>query len=369
MNVVGDGAMVDRKNNVGFLRLVFACAVIVGHAPEMIDGNVSREPLAALTGVLTLGSVAVDGFFLLSGYLITASMTRSTPLRYLNRRVMRIYPAFIIASLLSVYVLGRLADAQISGALPKVFSKIILLRQPDYYPGQFPGLQHYPLLNGAMWTIAYEFRCYLLIFALGICGVLRRPGAMITITFIALSLFAASGVKPVSALLTEWENYGAIKLLIGNPTQVVRLTAAFLVGSCLWVKGNGRTPQISGNVAAISAIAMVAIIVMVPVMGEVAVLTLGAVGLFWASFRANLGVLQTINDQWDISYGTYLYGWPIATYIRWTYPSIDPWTLAACTVPLALLAGAVSWHLVEAPTKDINLFRRPTLRQRWSLMG
>jgi len=361
--------MADRKNNVGFLRLVLACAVIVGHAPEMIDGNVSREPLATLTSVLTLGSVAVDGFFLLSGYLITASMTRSTPLRYLSRRVMRIYPAFIVASLISIFILGPLVCAQVSGALPKAIAKIAFLRQPDYYIGQFPGLKHYPLLNGAMWTIAYEFRCYLLVFALGICGVLRKPGMMMAITLVVLGLFAALGVKPFATSLAEWGDHGAIKLLIGDPTQVIRLTSAFLVGSCLWVRGDGRTPQISGNVAAISAMAMVVTIVAVPVMGEVAVLTLGAVGLFWASFRANLGVLQTINDRWDISYGTYLYGWPIATYIRWAYPSIDPWTLAASTVPLALIAGAVSWHLIEAPTKDIRLFRRLTSWQRQSLVG
>ncbi|WP_344693562.1 acyltransferase [Sphingomonas cynarae] len=348
---------------------MFACAVIVGHAPEMIDGNISREPLAVLTGVLTLGSVAVDGFFLLSGYLITASMTRSTPLRYLTRRVMRIYPAFIVASLLSIYVLGTLVEAQISGALPKAISKIALLRQPDYYPGQFPGLEHYPLLNGAMWTIAYEFRCYLLVFVLGICGVLRKPGVMMAITLIALGLFATSGIEPVATLLAKCGGHDAIKLLIGDPVQVVRLTSAFLVGACLWVRGDGRTPTIHGNVAAVSAIAMVVIIVAVPAMGEVAILTLGAVGLFWVSFRADLGVLQTINDRWDISYGTYLYGWPIATYIRWAYPLIDPWTLAACTVPLALLAGALSWHLIEAPTKNVELFKRLTLRQRRSLVG
>ncbi|MDB5685422.1 MAG: acyltransferase 3, partial [Rhizorhabdus sp.] len=88
-------------NNIGFLRLMLAGAVIVSHSPGTIDGNGSREPLRMLFDNISLGDVAVDGFFMLSGYLIVQSMM-TTPrlIDYLAKRVLRIYPAFILAYLL-----------------------------------------------------------------------------------------------------------------------------------------------------------------------------------------------------------------------------------------------------------------------------
>src|SRR4051794_17483398 len=98
--------MRSHKNNIGLLRLVFASLVIIGHSPVMIDGDYRRDPLQRFFANLSFGTLAVDGFFVLSGYLITRSML-SKPLvwNFLARRILRIYPAFILASLLCVFVL------------------------------------------------------------------------------------------------------------------------------------------------------------------------------------------------------------------------------------------------------------------------
>jgi peptidoglycan/LPS O-acetylase OafA/YrhL len=90
-----------------------------------------------------------------------------------------------------------------------------------------------------------------------------------------------------------------------------------------------------------------------PHLAEMAVTTLGAGALFWLAFKARLGRLQTINDHWDISYGVYLYGWPIAALALWLDRGISPWLLAATTLPLAMLSGAASWWLLERWTKDL----------------
>jgi peptidoglycan/LPS O-acetylase OafA/YrhL len=61
---------VSKLNNFSSLRLVFAAAVIFSHSPFILTGNVSLEPHL---GSATIGALAVDGFFLVSGYLITKS--------------------------------------------------------------------------------------------------------------------------------------------------------------------------------------------------------------------------------------------------------------------------------------------------------
>jgi peptidoglycan/LPS O-acetylase OafA/YrhL len=99
-----------RENNFNFMRLVFALLVILGHSPELVDGNQSREVLMRIFGTMTCGGFAVDGFFLLSGYLIMQSWERQPDgWKFLKKRLLRIYPGFIVASLICAFVVGPLA--------------------------------------------------------------------------------------------------------------------------------------------------------------------------------------------------------------------------------------------------------------------
>lgn len=105
----GDARVTKHRNNIGILRLILASMVIIGHAPEMVDGSRIREPLTQIWPLASLGSVAVSGFFLLSGYLITGSMLREQSiLTYSKRRILRIIPGYVAAFVLTFYVLGHL---------------------------------------------------------------------------------------------------------------------------------------------------------------------------------------------------------------------------------------------------------------------
>src|SRR4051794_9570955 len=103
-----------RNNNIGLLRLLFAGMVVLSHSPELIDGNRSREILTRAFGTLSFGEVGVDGFFIISGYLVTKSYLTSSLLDFLVKRVARILPAFVVATIVSIAIFGPIANSPLA---------------------------------------------------------------------------------------------------------------------------------------------------------------------------------------------------------------------------------------------------------------
>src|ERR1700760_4196820 len=107
VNSVQPDTAKPHRNNFGFFRLLVATLVIVSHSAEIIDANRSRELLTSFGGKLTFGEIAVDGFFIISGYLILKSFQQSaSTFSYLMKRVRRIYPGFLVAWLACIFIVA-----------------------------------------------------------------------------------------------------------------------------------------------------------------------------------------------------------------------------------------------------------------------
>ena len=336
------------RNNIGLIRLILASLVIVGHAPEIIDGDRHREPLTLVFHTLSFGELAVDGFFLISGLLITRSMVRTQSLApYLINRAARIYPAFLAAYFACV-IASEFVGGRPLRSLGLTLLNAITLRPPPPFPGQLAGL-HYPVLNGAMWTISYEFRCYFLVAALWAVGLLRQRFAVLVLTFAFLALATLSHISLIPSSFDRWISRG--DWVLGSPPEMVRLTAIFLVGASASLFQGALLPRISAPVAALALVCMIPCLFFKEI-AETSVALFGGVVLLWLSFNARLGPFQRINDRYDISYGTYLYGWPVAALLLYFFHINSPITLACVSLVIALVLGCASWFFLEKWTKD-----------------
>jgi peptidoglycan/LPS O-acetylase OafA/YrhL len=334
----------SHQNNFGLLRLVFAALVIVSHSFELIDGNRTREPLTLIFGTLSVAELAVAGFFIVSGYLITQSYENSSSiLSYLSKRVLRIYPAFIGASLFCVFVVGPLAGADLATVSitgwVKILFRMLALQIPkltDVFVGQ-----PYPSLNGSMWTIAYEFRCYLAVVILGSLGLIKKSVlAPLTI------------VLWIGAIATtpDWPQV-RFEGLFGNLHETLRLTALFLTGASFFVFRNRIVYR--NELAALAAFGLVISLFNHVIVGP-GVAIFGGYLTFWFAFLPNTPRLQAINSKTDISYGIYLYAWPIQMLSIRYISDISPVNVMLLATIGAGLLAYLSWKFIERPALSLK---------------
>jgi peptidoglycan/LPS O-acetylase OafA/YrhL len=318
-----------RENNFNLIRLLLALLVIFGHSPELIDGNRHREWLTRIFGTVSFGELAVDGFFLLSGYLIMQSWdSQPQAWAFLKKRLLRIYPGFIVASVTCAFIVGPLASvpSQYFGAFDAAgFMTGLLLLDIPVVPPVFEG-SPYANINGAMWTISREFSCYLFVLIAGVTGALRLRHFCLGVTALLFAVLAWFKLKNI-------------------PVMDMRLASFFLSGACYY--RYREHIKFHGGIAAALA-AAVAVCMFSWRGAELAMASIGGYVLLYLAGKRS-ATLSHFNRLPDVSYGVYLYGWPIQKLLLWYCPSLSPWALSGLAATAALVAGTFSWYLVEKP--------------------
>ena len=320
-------AKAGRRNpRMDLLRVLLALCVLLAHAPELTDGNNTRELLARITHTsFTFGELGVHGFFLLSGFLIVQSWEHHPELfNFLWKRVLRILPGYLVAALLSTLVVGLLAPG-----VPHFFQQIrwpallisLLRLSVPATPLVFPGLP-FGLVNGSLWTITHEFRCYLLVALLGMCGVIRRSGLWLLITVLLTVLSFTRHLKNV------------------HP----ELLATFFIGACFYLFR--AHIQFRHVFAVVAAIAMATMALNARTIKFGVVLFGGYLLFYFVQGRATQPTFRKAFP--DVSYGIYLYGWPLESLWIWYFRG-SPWVAVLVSIPACIFLGWVSWECVERP--------------------
>lgn len=336
----------SRNNNFNLLRLLLAMLVILSHSPELVDGNRHREILTRLFGTVSFGELAVDGFFLLSGFLIVQSWHHNPNfLAFLKKRILRIYPAFIVASLVSAFVVGPLGSnptqyfTQFN--LLQFIKGVTLLHVP-IIPPVFEG-QPYPYVNNAMWTIKYEFLCYLFVALSGIFGIFKNRLLCLILFGITLSLSIISGT-------INYISFNELAFSLTNLASSMLLLAFFCAGGCFYLFNDRIRYKTNGVYLAVAILFLCLFSLKI---AQFALATFGAYVLFWFAF-SQFYFLERFRTYSDISYGVYLYGWPSQKLLLWYFPSLSPWLLFLLACISSCICGFLSWHLIEHPFLDLK---------------
>jgi len=346
------GALGGHKNSLGLLRLVLASLVIVDHAFHL--GGFGNDPLTDLShGQASIGSVAVLGFFAISGYLITKSGMSTDAVQFIWRRALRIFPAYwlvlVVTAMLIAPVIWTVGGNVLAdyytvagngplGYIAKNWTLGIgaygiydLLAETTPY-GLSVGAS---VFNGSLWTLSYEWQCYLIVGILVLFGMIPRvraviPGLMVCAGLIQLWYL----VDP--DLLSEFAP------LFANQ-QLLELTFTFLVGATLGayadkIPFDDRLGVFAGGIVLVT-LAFGGFATVGTVAGAYVVMYLGA--------RLPAG-LQWIGARNDYSYGVYIYGFlvqQVMAYFGWYRLGYFLYVLVALV--LAFAFAWLSWHVIE----------------------
>lgn len=371
-----EGEFDPRRNSLGFLRMVFAVMVLIDHSFPLGGFHGGTDPMWGWTnGQESLGGLAVAGFFVVSGYLVTKSFFDSnTAVRYVWKRVLRIFPGFWVCLLVTVLVFAPIAyhyefhtlHGYFNGGVESPWNYLrnnALLYMHQYNidgllsstPYQHSG---YPqAFDGSLWTLIYEFKCYIGVAVVGTLGLMWR--ARISVVVIALFFWVAQLQDTLHPTrLHGWP-------LIGDP-NMARLAFIFSIGMLFYLYRD-KVPM-SNTLAVVAAVVFV--------VGMRTDLYVGVGQVAWAYLVLWLAIrlpMSKFDKHGDFSYGMYIYAFPVEQLLalygvyRWGYV---PYVTMAIAISLVL--AVASWFAVEKPflsLKRLRLGEVPSRQVQGELAG
>lgn len=331
-------AWAEGRNNFNLMRLIAAWLVIYGHA-WAVTAAPGHDLITLLTRFRFAGGVAVDVFFVISGFLIAASLERNSVRGYLISRGLRIVPALLVCVLLSALVLGpaltTVEDYWRRGEVWRYIALNASLWTNAYFlPGVFETLPR-AAINGSLWTLPIEAKLYAALLVAWLAGALtpkRYPPLW------ALALAAAAAVA-------WWKH--PLPDHLANPANC---TAFFITGTLFWV--NRGTIRLS--LWPLAGLLIAAAIARGTSWFYLVYFPLLAYGTVFVALVPRLPEIR----KTDLSYGLYLYGWPMQQ-LAVMAGADTPLRNTLAATAMALVCAALSWHLVE----------RPALRLKRRLLG
>jgi len=301
--------------NFDLMRLVAALLVVVSHTFPLAG----QAPFRIL-GVEDLGALGVSIFFVISGYLVSASYERD-PKSYLLKRVLRIEPGLIASLVVTVGLLAFVTTAPAAEYWPAAAMYVVrnALLYPATYelPGVFGDVPMAGIVNGVLWTLRLEFTFYVVLLLIR-----ARLSWVIALAALCAVVFVA---------MTFTQPHWAQEKLTRVRFLGARNGLLFFAGAALQLSRR-KVPLWLGGVS----------VVAFPFLGPLALPT------------AVLGLSRPGKLPADLSYGIYIYAFPIQQWLA-AQGQLNVATAVLGVLPFAL----ASWFLVERPALKLKPGPRP----------
>jgi peptidoglycan/LPS O-acetylase OafA/YrhL len=342
-----------RDNNLNLIRLVAASMVLVSHSYPLTTGDPLSEPWLKVIP-LSPGALAVDLFFIVSGFLVAASLLKSQNVwAFLVARALRIYPGLWIALLITVWIVGLGGKGRFTALSPSEFfqsSQIIryllknglmILGAEGNLPGAFESNPYADAVNGSLWTLRYELRMYALMALMWLGLGWLGPQKTRSKWFEHGLLLAATALMSCAII------YSGAR----ESTPFIRLGAMFFAGAASFVLRERIQMRTSLFFMALVVLAAVA---------------LWSADAFTVAYRLSLpyivlyiafvpsGAIRKANKIPDCSYGIYIYAFFIQQVLVACLPGVSALTLTAAAGGLTWVIAILSWYGIEKPSLDLR---------------
>ncbi|MCD2323998.1 acyltransferase [Sphingomonas sp. IC-56] len=331
------------------MRGLAAWAVVLFHVRLSIAGL----PPAA-EAVLAKGYLAVDFFFLLSGFVIWLSASevlrdegvRAVP-RFLQRRVARIWPLHLFMLGCAVLLaLVLLATGRAAAQFPWDELPLHLLLLQNW------GFTDALSWNDPAWSISCELAAYLMFPLLVVSVDWRRVPSVVVVSAV---------VGLLVALHLLYRLYGAASLGDAIPRLgVVRCTLEFAAGTgigALWLRwrAHGRGIALAAALLGLALLMAAALGALPETLAVPAGFAALLLALALSAGRAgNVLEVAPLHYLGEISYATYLGHfllWFVFKLVLVGPSGMIGWPLLALYLLLVLASSVVLYHLVERPAQ------------------
>ena len=336
-----------RANNFDLIRLVSALIVVFAHSYAL--ARKEYDPLSTLLDYGFSGTLAVWSFLVISGFLVARSLENTNLTAFVWARFLRIYPAFAVVILLeSLIIAPFFYEADISDYWRYWFAyhlhNLLLWPQDPYLPNVFSKLP-YGAINGSLWTIPLEISFYIVLVLIAAVET-NRTKFFYPVAF-ALSIIAyfVMSYDGIDATVGPKNVINGISLF-----QIFNYISYFLAGVCAWKYRTKISISFGGFTVALVAMLACRDSLLGPLVIKFAlpyiVLYLSVCGSVGTIIASRIG---------DPSYGIYLLAYPITnSVVAVTNARFDGLKVFLLSLPIILVAGALSWRLVEKPALSLK---------------
>ena len=338
----------NNKNCFDFLRFFFAANILLAHLIELSQ-NRSLEFLSHFFN----SSIAVKGFFVISGFLVAKSYVNTASLKeYFIKRAKRILLAYIVVLMFSVLALAYFSRLSFSDYFTDIsvyqylgWNSIFLNFMHPCLPGLFEN-NLMCAVNGALWTLKVEEGFYIVL-----------PFIFYAIKKSRKTFLILASLYVLSILYWFVMDFYFNKPLLAK--QLPGYMAYFVTGIFLFL----NFELVLQNKNKLLLISILLLIILRFSHFQIDFFYPAAFGSLVIIAAYNLPFLNNFGKYGDFTYGLYIYHFPIIQLFKQydLFEKHNPILMAFLAVSITFFFAVFSWFVVEK--RFLERFKKSDVKQ------